>query len=291
MSLKRRSKKSRSLKLGLNFIIIVLALLILSRLLVTAAKSQWRGSGEFSWVEAGGPEVRLETIIPEYSKQISWKIPGNTIVKTAFGYGDYQLKNVYLLGQIDARGGEILARTVQDNLGIAVKGWQVKNHSNMTWRDKLKIWWWQRFKRNYHLQTNLEDEAVMEPGALADGSKIWRLVPSKLGELVNTATFSQVIANENLTLTLLDSSGAQIDMGQVSRLLTNHGLQVVTASVAKSEPSDKTFLTVKNGDRLKSNSVIWLKVVFPQAEVKVEPQKDFWSDLVLSLGTDYTRLP
>lgn len=161
----------------------------------------------------------------------------------------------------------------------------------MSWRDKLKIWWWQKFKREYHLQINLTDEAVLEPDVLADGSEIWRVVPSRLGELVNKITFSQVIANENLTLTLVDASGGSIDMGQVGRLLTNHGLQVVTTAAGKGDPSNQALLLVKSEDQLKTNSVVWLKLIFPQAEVKVDTLKDYWSDLVLSLGTDYTRVP
>jgi hypothetical protein len=290
MTYKRRLKKSKFLKLGLNFIVLVIILLVVSRLWFSAAGSKWQGRSEFSWAEADSEVIAIQTLIPEYSKQVSWRIPGNTLVKTAFGYGDYQLKNVYALGQIDARGGEILARTAQDNLGLAVKGWRVNNRTNMSWWDRVRIWWWQQFKREVHVQIDLEGEAVLEPGVLADGSEVFRVVAPKLAQLVNTTTFSQLVANENLTLTLVDASGEGIDLGQVSRLLTNHGLQVVTTVVGRGDPSENTSLSVKNDGQLKSDSVAWLKLVFPQAEVKVEPQKDYWSDLVLTLGTDYTRL-
>jgi hypothetical protein len=272
MTSKRRLKKSNKTKLGLVFLAFVAGIIIVGRMWFAAKNSQWSGRTDFSWVQSKHDEVVVETIIPEYSKRIIWRIPGNTIVRAASGYGEYQLKNVFSLGEIDSRGEEVLSQTLQNNLGLAV-------YSNLTWWDRLRIVWWQKFKIKDSLRINLVDEPVLEPGTLADGSPVWYLVDQKIDQLVNATTFSEKISQENLTLSLIGSH----DLG---RVISNHGIELVS-SVSRDPETETTLIYVKNEGLLKSATLTWLKTVLPRAEMKVEAVPGYWSDLVLVLGKDY----
>ena len=145
MTYKRRLKQSR-LKLGVGFIGFVAGLMLSGWLWRSALASQWRGSDDFSYVEQQGDNLTVRTLIPEYAKLINWKIPGNTLVNASYGYGTYQWKNVFALGQIDAKGGRVLARTSQETLGLLVSGWQVNGQTNLSWWDKLKWWYFAKVK-------------------------------------------------------------------------------------------------------------------------------------------------
>lgn len=54
-------------------------------------------------------------------------IPGNANVQVPKNFGKYQLGNVYELGKLGSRGGELLRETTQNFIGAPVDGWIVIN--------------------------------------------------------------------------------------------------------------------------------------------------------------------
>ncbi len=261
MTYSRRSKKSRT-SLGLIFIGLVAGLLFLGRLWQTSGFSQWRGNHEFSYIEQQEDKLIVHTLLPEYAKKIDWKIPGTALVNTAFGYGPYQWKNVFALGQIDHRGGQALTRTSQDALGLAIKGWRVGKQTNLTWLDRLKWWYWTRFKVKNKLTIDLSADLSWQTTAL-----------------VNEQTFSQKAAGESLSVSLINGQN-------LNRVIANHGIELVTVADEPPVP-ETTTIYVKEEKNLNSVTVSWLKLLLPEAEVKVGAVESYWSDLVLRLGKDY----
>lgn len=257
----RHLKKSR-ISLGLTFIGLVAGLMLVGRLWLAAGKSQWRGSHEFSYIEQRGDELTVQTILPEYAKKIDWRISESALVETAFGYGPYQWKNIFALGQIDRRGGLVLTRTSQEVLGLAIKGWRVGRETNLTWLDRLKWWYWVQFKVKDKLTIDLNQDMS------------WQTT-----NLINEQVFSQKAAGESLSLSLV--SGRQL-----SRVLVNHGLELVSETEV-SPPPEKATLYVKEEQNLSGPTVSWLKMLLPEAEVKVGTREGYWSDLVLEPGKDY----
>lgn len=272
MTYKRRLKKSSQIRLGISFLVLVSVIIVAGRFWLAAKNSQWTGNLDFSWVEFNSGKIEIKTILPEYSKFITWQIPGNTVLLTAYGYGEYQLKNVYALGEIDSRGEEVISQTLQNNLGLPV-------HSHLTWWDKVRLAWRRQFKVKESQRINLLDEAVLEPAVLADGTQVYKPVYHKIDQLINRETFSQVLSKEDLSLTLVNDQN-------LGRVIGNHGIEVVSL-MNKPEITDKTTIYVKDETVAKSLSVSWLKSLLPEAEVKVGPVSGYWTDLVLELGEDY----
>ena len=255
------SKKSRT-SWGLIFIGLVAGLILAGRLWQAAGRSQWRGRHEFSYVEQRGDKLTVHTLLPEYAKAIDWKIPGQLPVETAFGYGPYQWKNVFALGQIDHRGGLTLMRTSQEALGLAIKGWQADRQTNLSWLDRIKWWYWSKFRVEAKLTLDLNQKPDWQTS-----------------NLVNEQVFSQEAAGESLSLSLVNGRN-------LSRVIANHGIELVSVVSTAAVP-ETTTIYVKDPGRIDSATVSWLKMLLPEAEVKAGPVDGYWSDLVLLAGKDY----
>lgn len=261
MSLNRRLKKSR-LKLGFTFIGFVTVLLVFGRLWRQANQSLWRDNFAFSWIEQAGEALKVHTLIPEYGREITWILPGELLVETAFGAGQYQWRKVFGLGELDGRGGEGLVRTSQAVLGLAIKGWRADGRTNMSWLDRVKWGYYSSFKVRQRLTLDLNQKPDWPNSSL-----------------INEYIFSQKIAAESLSLSLVNDN-------DLARVLANHGVEVV--SVGSAFPvADKTVIRLKENRLKDSLTVAWLKSLFPLAEVRMSEQEDQWSDLVLSVGKDY----
>ena len=278
MTYKQRLKPSR-LKLGLGFIYFVAGLLLFGWLWRQALQSQWHGNDDFSWVEQGRDSLTVKTLIPEYSRLIFWKIPGNTLVNTSHGYSTYQWKNVFTLGQIEGQGGRVLIRTSQETLGLAVAGWQAGGKTNLSWWDKLKWWYLTKFKTKQVITIDLGEPPAWRAGSLSDGSRVWQVVEYQLDQLVNQETFSQAIAAESLSVSLVNDR-------YLSRVIRNHGIELVSVGSQEAVP-EQTTIWVKETAQKDSLTVSWLKRLLPQAEVEVGAPEDYWSAIVIVLGKDY----
>lgn len=279
MTYKRHLKKFRSLKLGLSFIIGVASLLIIGRLFLVARASQWRGTADFSWIDQQGDRLTVYTIIPEYAKLVTWPLPGNALVTTAFGYGQYQWKNVFALGEIESQGGVILSRTSQNTLGLPIKGWRVNRKTNLTWWDRLRWWYSLQFTVKRRVVVDLNQNGAWQENVLADGSPVLEPVEYRLDQVVNAETFSQQAAAESLSLSLVNGSN-------LSRVISNHGIEVVAVSNQPQDP-EQSVIWVKTALQKNSLTVRWLKALIPQAEIKVGGGETPRSDLVLTIGKDY----
>jgi hypothetical protein len=244
-----------------------------------AAASQWRGEGDFSYLEQPGDYLTVATLIPEYSKLINWQIPGNTLVEVSGGYGSYQLKNVFALGQIDGRGGPTLQQTSQEALGLKLDGWRANGATNLSWLDQLRIWYFRQFKAKQTVTLDLGQTPAWQVSTLTDGSQVFKVVEYQLDQIINQETFSQEIAQEGLSVSVVNDRG-------LSRVIRNHGIELVTVS-SQADPADQTTIWVKEAGAKNSRTVAWLKRLLPQASVVVGAKEDFWSAIVIVLGKDY----
>lgn len=263
MTYRRHSTKSR-LRLGIKFLLFLAGLVGMARLWEAGVERRWRGPAEFSVVEQrGDDELIVRTVLPEYARGIDWVLPARAVVPAAFGYGPYQWRKVYELGRLDGRGGLTLARTTQSVLGLAVKGWQVGDDSNLTVFDRLKWWYWQTFRVRQKLTISLAEDLE------------WRQTL-----LVNEQVFSQADAVEGLSLTLING-------GSLDRVLTNHGLELVSVTSSSEESAEgRSRLLLKNPDQENSRTVAWLKQLLPLTVIAA-PESDYLNDLVLIVAKDY----
>ncbi|MEK7127540.1 MAG: LytR C-terminal domain-containing protein [Patescibacteria group bacterium] len=148
-------------------------------------------------------------------------LPEDLYVETAYHYGQLRLKNVYAVGQLDRRGGKVLAGTVSDLLGVPVL------ENNFNYLDQLLI----RFHEfNLRVDKIKKIEVQTDELVLADGSKALTVDQNKWDFLTADVFNETDLVTENLKIEILNA-GTVTGLGnQAARLLTRIGLDVVNVA-------------------------------------------------------------
>lgn len=123
--LKTRDKRSKRKRVALAvFWVIVLACLIgagwhFPKLLV---RSVWDGTSRINFVFETEP-ISLVSFTPEGKLLAFLVIPDGTYIEAIHGYGPYRVESLYQLGELEGRGSEVLAGSLQEYLAVPIDGW------------------------------------------------------------------------------------------------------------------------------------------------------------------------
>jgi len=264
------------------------AMLILGSWLIKGVKaSQWDGQDQFGWV-IQTEEIRVKIIIPSQKKLVTLIIPNNTIVKVGFGFGEYRINKVYELGKLANQAGKVLTRTIQEFLGVGIKGWQVGTKSNLSWWDNFRIKWLETFAVNQTKVVELKDKPSWQAEQLSDGSLIYRVNQAWLDELVHQEIFDQEVSQEGLTVAVLNASGVDGVANDISRLISNLGIEVRLVSNLAAQERSEVVISQKSQKDTKT-----LKKIIGSLgidTVRVGDILEQRSDMVVIIGRDYTFL-
>ena len=264
------------------------AMLILGSWLIKGVKaSQWDGQGQFGWV-IQTEEIRVKIIIPSQKKLVTLIIPNNTIVKVGFGFGEYRINKVYELGKLANQAGKVLTRTIQEFLGVGIKGWQVGTKSNLSWWDNFRLKWLETFAVNQTKVVELKDKPSWQAEQLSDGSLIYRVNQAWLDELVHQEIFDQEVSQEGLTVAVLNASGVDGVANDISRLISNLGIEVRLVSNLAAQERSEVVISQKGQKDTKT-----LKKIIGSLgidTVRVGDILEQRSDMVVIIGRDYTFL-
>jgi len=118
---KRKKKKIEkgSLRRRLFVLGAICLFFVFGKLILSYRKSIWK-KGRLNFVLATEPILVL-SLSPDEKSLIVVKIPKNTYVETTRGFGLYKIESVYPLGELEGRGGQLLAETAQEFLGAPVE--------------------------------------------------------------------------------------------------------------------------------------------------------------------------
>ncbi len=264
------------------------AMLILGSWLIKGVKaSQWDGQDQFGWV-IQTEEIRVKIIIPSQKKLVTLIIPNNTIVKVGFGFGEYRINKVYELGKLANQAGKVLTRTIQEFLGVGIKGWQVGTKSNLSWWDNFRLKWLETFAVNQTKVVELKDKPSWQAEQLSDGSLIYRVNQAWLDELVHQEIFDQEVSQEGLTVAVLNASGVDGVANDISRLISNLGIEVRLVSNLAAQERSEVVISQKSQKDTKT-----LKKIIGSLgidTVRVGDILEQRSDMVVIIGRDYTFL-
>ncbi|MCG2691573.1 LytR C-terminal domain-containing protein [Microgenomates group bacterium] len=286
--LKKRSNQHKGWKsLVTGFIGFTLVLILSSWLIRGVKASQWDGQGQFGWV-IQAEEIRVKIIIPNQKKLITLIIPNNTMVQVGFGFGEYRLNKVYELGKLENQAGKVLTRTIQEFLGVRIKGWQVGTKSNLSWWDKFRLKWLEALAVNQTKVIELKDKAAWQPEHLSDASLIYRVNQVWLDELVHQEIFDQEISQEGLTVAVLNASGVDGVANNIGRLISNLGIEVRLVSNLAVQDQSEVVISQKS---LKDTKTL-KKIVDSLGidTVRVGDILEQRSDVVVIIGRDYVNL-
>ena len=277
----------KHLNLVIGFIGFTAMLILGSWLIKGVRASQWDGQGQFGWV-IQTEEIRVKIIIPSQKKLVTLIIPNNTIVKVGFGFGEYRINKVYELGKLANQAGKVLTRTIQEFLGVGIKGWQVGTKSNLSWWDNFRLKWLETFAVNQTKVVELKDKPSWQAEQLSDGSLIYRVNQAWLDELVHQEIFDQEVSQEGLTVAVLNASGVDGVANDISRLISNLGIEVRLVSNLAAQERSEVVISQKSQKDTKT-----LKKIIGSLgidTVRVGDILEQRSDMVVIIGRDYTFL-
>jgi len=285
----RKTKEKRvKVLLGVIFLALVAGLVVAGFLWQGAKDSLWDGRSSMGVVYQVDSQISLVVVLPDYQRRIEFVIPGNTMVKVGFGFGEYQLKNVYELGRLEGQGGKVLSRTVQDLMGVAVRGWLVDEVTNLTWWDRIRLWWYEQMVMKKSTVVELRQQAAFRQEVLGDGVEVFRVSQKLLDELVNKLVFNEKLAKEGLSLAVLNAAGIEGVARDVARLLANLGGEV--RLVSNLDNQEKSQILVAGKDILESYTVKQLARILGIKEVGLGDVGEYRSEVVVVIGQGYTQL-
>lgn len=226
------------------------------------------------------------------------------ISELAYGYGGYGAAAIYAVGQLDKRGGETVAETVADYLGIPVDGYiydpvtlpkdvksffwgldsLVGGRSNLNILDRGRLAFFilqirpDRIKR-----VALADFA--EPLVLADGSMAISAEKEVLDSKLQGDFTESRVRNEAFRLEMINSTSVLGLGNRASRILTNIGANVVNVGTTEGLISG---CQIQASSKARSSMTVARVANIFSCQI-VSGSDQGRAEIVVLLGQDYAR--
>lgn len=278
-------------KLGLVILGIIIAIILVGNLvkLVQTFFSPWNisntGTKNYIWngefnlnlIAKKKSSIFVISYKPRDEKLIVFEIPPNLIVDVPFGFGSWQIRSVYELGETNKKGDgvNLLKKSTATLLGVPMDGFldldQLDHVSNTDGlieylgqnfifslpslakiKTDLTLWELIRFKTGASTvrfdkmeKLNLED--VLDKGRLNDGSEIYKADPIKIDSL-NSYFEEPIIKSELLSIAIFNATNSVGLAQRAARMVSNIGGNVIITSNTKEV--NKSFVFGQNSKTL-----------------------------------------
>lgn len=219
------------------------------------------------------------------------------------GYGQYRANAVYDVGQLDKRGGETLAGTVREQMGIPVNGfWKLPGHiddlkkfllappkifsglSSLNIADRANILLTLsqiRFDKIKNIDMGLLSEDVV----LADGSTAKNVEKENIDNLLSSIFIDDTVRNENIRLEVVNTTSYSGLGNRAARIITNIGGSVV--SVASSDSPSQGCQIEVSKSKEKSQTIQKLAKIFSCRILETDMGDRVEAKIIL--GSDYVN--
>ena len=264
---------SRAILILVSFILGVFLLI----LAVSVKRSEFFSHERVSIVWATNP-VWVTTIHRSGSVGMV-RIPADSYVRLTQGKGEYRIGVLWRLGTLDKKGGEVLQDTTQNFLGAPIDSWvgfttaspaldgtgvDVLKHmekailqktpitgsaiTNLSWLDKLLVWWtFRSIEGSSIVVSDLEEEQVLTPIELADGSRALSANADLVDKVSHQLFWEDVLRKEKIVLEVYNASDIAGRASHAARVLNNIGVHVI--GVSNSAPRKGCVLQINYTDR------------------------------------------
>jgi hypothetical protein len=250
----KQRKTHQTVKIVKKVSIIIFLILFLGsiwRLWAVFKHSQWDGRHRLNLLLQVRP-ISLVSFDPDSQTINFLVIPDGTFIEAADGYGPYRVEKIYALGELEGRGRELLAKSLEVYFGLPVDGWLVadknwtedearnlitflikeallqKEKSNLSFWDLGRLWLMANRTRGHKIEViNLAETTVAEGFTLPDGSQAKKVDEQRVSRIINRLFADEIIRQENLAIGVMNASG-QTGLGaQAEKLITNVGGRLV----------------------------------------------------------------
>jgi len=205
----------------------------------------WHGQRQLNLVIQASP-VGVVSFQPKNKRLVALLIPDEVYLEAAYGYGTYRAGSIYALGELDQQGGQLLAASIQEYLGLPVDGWlaaaldwekEIESLKKTLWDsretnlcrwDTIRLWWFLKTLRPDQLVSiSLAQTTAAQPLELADGEKALEIDPQKVDQVISQYFQDEQLVSEGLALAVVNATGQPGLAARGARLIGNAGGRVV----------------------------------------------------------------
>lgn len=271
-----RIKLKKKTRLGIAVLILVFILIILGQIINFGKVlfSPWNpgkaGGKSYLWDDRfninlviKAKSVAVMSLNPAENQVTGITLPENTLIDVPGGFGKWQIRSVYNLGQSENESWELLKKTLSTFLGIPIDG-VIEFRGSLSNEDPLGLI--QKFQQSAtsgigdikNIQTNLtlaelirlkfnlskvrfdkiryidlEKRGILDESSLNDGTKVFTTDAVKLDSILSDL-LDPVIRNEYITIAIFNAAGYPQLAQKAARLVTNMGGNaIITANAEK----------------------------------------------------------
>ena len=266
--------------------------------------------------------VFVLSLSPASKKMTILFIPDKTYIKAIHGYGSYRIESIFGLGQLKNTGGQLLQGSVQEYFGLPLDGYlsagdlnfgsiqssslssfekkeKIKNlilqelgeaakkrqKSNLDRLNLARIWWQIKKLRLSNITVvSLGQTEASHEVKLADGSLAIKIDPQRIDQIVKRLFQDNRMANEDLTVAVLNATSHPGLANQGARLISNLGSRVVEIGDWNGGGSICQLRTKKS--QRKTYSIRKIKNLF-HCRYSGEDLAGHRADIVIILGENY----
>ena len=244
-------------------------------------------------------------------------LPNDLFIETAKGYGEYKLKNIYELGEMEKiGGGELLVRSLQnfflapiDGYVVKVKSEKLKVKSENIERGRLTslyfclltrkcgsdLSWWDlirifnrisRLKHDKIFLINIEKTALFKKEKLFDESEALRLVSLLVDDFSQRYFTDKIFLEEGMKISVFNATHYSGLAKNCSRLLRNIGGEIVGSKDAD-QVFDRSIIYYNDEEQKKTYSFKKICQIFKIEEVVFNPKIE--GNIRVVLGRDFAE--
>lgn len=218
-------------------------------------KTVWTGKNRLNLVFRVKP-LFIASFDPSSESLNILIIPEGTFIEAIHGYGPYRAESLVKLGEMEGYGGDFLAGSLQEYLGLPVDGyvltggqswptddagaakklivWEIvkllegRGETNLSAWDLLKLGWQINWLRGNRVNLfNLAEMTVFSEITLPDGSQAAKIDTARLENIISRLFFDEEIRNEGLSIVVLNGTHHVGLASQAAKIISNIGGQVI----------------------------------------------------------------
>lgn len=325
LSTKRKKEKT---KLAFAVLGLILILVFSSQLvrLVQTLTSPWKSPSSerlHRWEEGfnlnliiRSKGISLVTYIPKEQKVIVIKMPDETNLDVPFGFGKWQLRAIYGLGQEEngKRGADLLKRSLGDFFGLPIDGYLEFGapYAQMDASELIDIVRGNPFSSLsifFALKTDLTPlellrfrmgvggvrfdkiteldlkEGVLDKQFLADGSEVYTVDPIKLDGALSDLSDPNFVS-EGKKIAVFNATDHPALAQKASRLITNLGGQVIIVDSSEKRLAETVLIGEPSATLRKLQQIF---DAFDTIEPRSEDFESSRAQINIFLGEDFIK--
>lgn len=294
---------------GVTVFVIFISLFLGFKIGQIFKNSCWNSKHEINFVIQAG-DVTIFSFNPRKRLLNILKIPGDTYILAAKGYGEYKIKNIYKLGEMEKiGGGELLSSSIQRFFAVPVDGWiklenyQLENNNllpvfwlvikrqartNLSWWDLARLFWQTRNLAVDQInQLDLKKTNFISKNTLGDGSEVFKFEITSIDELTIRLFSDEEVLDEDLQIVVLNGTDYPGLAKDMARVVKNLGAELIGVKDSTSK-IDQSQIFCQSRAQAISYTATRIARSFDM-KIKNKKLDDQEVDLVIVLGEDFWR--